>query len=112
MFGMGSLWKKLCKHPPLDPLGAWVDRQQDCAVIAKKCSAAQALALRQMKEPCPYGKFGLSWGDFCQQHAGISRVHVDHIIRQYEEFGEARPHCPLGSGPQRRSGNVLGSPPH
>ncbi len=93
-------------------MGAWVGRQQAFAVIAKKCSAAQALSLKEMKEARGYEKLGLSWDDFCQQHAGISRVHVDHIIRQYEEFGEARPHCPLGSGPQRRSGNVLGSPPH
>ena len=70
-------------------MGAWVGRQQAFAVIAKKCSAAQALSLKQMKESCSYEKFGLSWDDFCQQHAGISRVHADRIIRRYEEFGEA-----------------------
>ena len=51
-------------------MGAWVGRQQAFAVIAKKCSAAQALSLKQMKESCSYEKFGLSWDDFCQQHAG------------------------------------------
>ena len=70
-------------------MGAWVGRQQAFAVIAKKCSAAQALSLKQMKESCAYEKFGLSWEDFCQLHAGISRVHADRIIGQYEEFGEA-----------------------
>jgi hypothetical protein len=33
-------------------MGAWVGRQQAFAVIAKKCSAAQALSLKQMKESC------------------------------------------------------------
>ena len=70
-------------------MGAWVARQQAFAVIAKKCSAAQALSLKQMKESCSYEKLGLSWDNFCQQHAGISRVYADRIIRRYQEFGEA-----------------------
>ncbi|MGO9261710.1 MAG: hypothetical protein ACLQU1_36220 [Bryobacteraceae bacterium] len=70
-------------------MGAWVGRQQAFAVIAKKCSAAQALSLKEMKEARGYEKLGLSWDDFCQQHAGISRVHADRIIGQYDEFGEA-----------------------
>jgi hypothetical protein len=70
-------------------MGAWVGRQQAFAVIAKKCSAAQALSLKQMKGTRSYEKLGLSWDDFRQQHAGISRVYADRIIRRYEEFGEA-----------------------
>jgi hypothetical protein len=78
-------------QPPPDwlEMGAWVGRQQAFAVIAKKCSAAQALSLKQMKESCSYEKFGLSWEDFCQQHAGISRVHAERTIQQCEVFGEA-----------------------
>ncbi len=55
-------------------MGAWVGRQQAFAVIANKCSAAQALSLKQMKETRSHEKLGLSWHDFCQRHAGISRV--------------------------------------
>jgi hypothetical protein len=64
-------------------MGAWVGRQQAFAVIAKKCSAAQALSLKQMKETRSYEKLGLSWDDFCQRHTGISHRHADRIIRQY-----------------------------
>jgi hypothetical protein len=70
-------------------MGAWVGRQQAFAVIANKCSAAQALSLKQMKESSSYEKLSLTWDDFCQKYTGISRVHADRIIRQYNEFGEA-----------------------
>ncbi|MGO9254931.1 MAG: hypothetical protein ACLQU1_01305 [Bryobacteraceae bacterium] len=75
----------------LDPfeMGAWVGRQEAFAVIASKCSAAQALSLKQIKESRSYEKLGLSWDGFCQQHTGISHRHADRIISRYDEFGEA-----------------------
>jgi hypothetical protein len=87
MFGNGSLWKNSPKQPV--DMGAWVGRQQAFAVIANKCSAAQPLSLKQMKETRGYQKLGLSWDDFCQQHTGIRHRHTDRIIRQCEEFGKA-----------------------
>jgi len=69
--------------------GAWIGRQQAFAVIGSKCSAAQALALKQMKEARMHEQVGLTWDDFCQQHVGVSRAHVDNIIRQHNEFGDA-----------------------
>lgn len=70
-------------------IGAWVGRQQAFAVIATKCSSAQAQSLKQVKESRSFEKLGLTWKDFCTQYAGISRVHADRVIQQYQEFGEA-----------------------
>ncbi|MGO9255287.1 MAG: hypothetical protein ACLQU1_03135, partial [Bryobacteraceae bacterium] len=54
-----------------------------------QCSAAQALSLKQMKDTGCHDQLGLSWEDFCQQYVGLSRRHVDRIISQYDEFGDA-----------------------
>jgi hypothetical protein len=74
-----------------DPIesGAWVGRQQAFAVIASKCSAAQALALREIKESKAFEQFGLTWKEFCLKHVGMSRESADLLIRQYNEFGDA-----------------------
>ena len=70
-------------------MGAWTGRQQAFALIASKCSAAQALSLKQMKDSGCYERQGLTWDEFCRRHAGISRVHADRLIGRYNEFGEA-----------------------
>ncbi|HUI54158.1 MAG TPA: hypothetical protein VLY04_04255 [Bryobacteraceae bacterium] len=67
--------------------GTWVGRQQAFAVIASKCSAAQAFALKQMRESRAHENIGLTWEEFCTRHAGISRERADYYIRQLDEFG-------------------------
>ena len=62
---------------------------QAFAVIANKCSAAQALCLKQVRESRLFEKLGLTWEEFCQEYAGISRVHAERLIQQHEEFGDA-----------------------
>jgi hypothetical protein len=69
--------------------GAWVGRQQAFAVIANRCSAAQALCLKQVRETQLFEKLGLTWEEFCKEYAGISRENADRLIRQHEEFGDA-----------------------
>ena len=69
--------------------GAWVGRQQAFAVIANKCSAAQALCLKQVRETRLYEKLELTWEEFCKEYAGIGRAYADKLIQQHEEFGEA-----------------------
>ena len=69
--------------------GAWVGRQQAFAMIANKCSAAQALCLKQVRETRLYEKLELTWEEFCKEYAGISREQADRLIRQHEEFGDA-----------------------
>ncbi len=69
-------------------IGAWIGRQQAFGAIANNCSAAQALSLKQVKQSGVLEQLGLTWEEFCNQHAGISRVHADRVIQQYNEFGE------------------------
>jgi hypothetical protein len=69
--------------------GAWVGRQQAFAVIASKCSAAQALCLKQVRETRVFEKLELTWEEFCKEYAGIGRAYADRLIQQLEEFGEA-----------------------
>jgi hypothetical protein len=69
--------------------GAWVGRQQAFAVIANKCSAAQALCLKQVRETRLYEKLELTWEEFCKEYAGICRAQADRLIQQHEEFGDA-----------------------
>ena len=67
---------------------AWIGRQQAFAVIASKCSAAQAQCLKQLKDSALHEKLGLTWDEFCRQHVGLSRPTADRLIQQYDEFGE------------------------
>ncbi len=75
--------------PELIDAAAWVGRQQAFAVIASKCSAAQAQCLQQVRESRIHDQFGLTWEEFCRRHFGISRSSADRIIQQYSEFGKA-----------------------
>ena len=69
--------------------GAWVGRQQAFALIGSKCSAAQAQCLRDIRESRAYEKLGVTWDEFCPQHAAISRSKADDLIRRLDEFGQA-----------------------
>ncbi len=90
MSGMGSFMEETTQTPQERVgMAAWVGRQQAFAMVANQCSAAQALSLKQMKDTGCHDQLGLSWEDFCQQYVGLSRRHVDRIISQYDEFGEA-----------------------
>jgi hypothetical protein len=74
---------------PIVEAAAWLGRQQAFAVIASKCTAAQAQCLRQIKESRAHDQLGLTWEEFCTQHAGISRVYADTLIRRLDEFGDS-----------------------
>lgn len=70
-------------------LGTWVGRKQAFSGMAGRCTAADAHCLRSMREEKKYKTLGLSWGDFCSRHLGISRSLADKTIRLFEEFGES-----------------------
>ena len=70
-------------------IGTWVGRQQAFAIIANKCSAAQAECLKQIRDSAHYEKFDVSWDEFCDRYVGISRREANRIIEQYDEFGAA-----------------------
>jgi hypothetical protein len=70
-------------------LGQWLGRHQALAWVANRCSAADAHALRQIREQRLYRALELSWEDFCAIHAGFSYKTADRIIDQLDEFGDS-----------------------
>src|SRR5713226_7990184 len=68
-------------------LGSWLGRRQAFGLVANRCTAADAECLKVLRDSAEYKKLGLSWEEFCQQKAGISRRHADRLIGQLEEFG-------------------------
>jgi hypothetical protein len=63
-------------------------RQQAFAIVVNQCSAAQAECLKELHDSRTYQTYGLTWEQFCDQHAGVSRAQADRIISQLEEFGQ------------------------
>lgn len=70
-------------------LGSWTGLQQAFAIVSGSCSAARAQCLRQVRDSKMLDDLGLTWEEFCKEHAGISRAHADSLIRQHAEFGDA-----------------------
>jgi hypothetical protein len=70
-------------------LGQWLGRHQALAWVATRCSAADAHALRTIREQKLYRALGLTWEDFCRDHAGFSHKKADRIIEQLDEFGDS-----------------------
>src|SRR5262252_3365558 len=64
-------------------------RQQAFAMIASKCTYAQAVCLKEIHDTRAYEPLGLTWEQFCNQHAGVCRATAETIIRRLDEFGEA-----------------------
>jgi hypothetical protein len=69
-------------------LGTCVGQAQAFRWMARYCSAAGARQLKQIKEDRTYESLGLTWEQFCIQHAGISRPYADKLIKRLDEFGE------------------------
>src|SRR5215471_20043707 len=74
---------------PIVEAAALTGRQQAFAMIASKCTYAQALCLRDIHDTRAYEHWGLSWSDYCTQQAGISRGTAETIIHRLNEFGES-----------------------
>jgi len=70
-------------------LGSWTGLQNAFAAVAGSCSAARAQCLKQVRDSHLLDDLGLTWDEFCTEYAGISRGHADHLIRQYDQFGDA-----------------------
>lgn len=69
--------------------GRWLGRREAFDLMASKCSAADAECLRTLRDQKKYKELGISWEEFCTQHAGISRAYADRIIQLLNEFGPA-----------------------
>ena len=70
-------------------LGSWTGLQKAFAAVAGSCSSARAQCLKQVRDSGMLDDLGLTWDEFCKDYAGISRGHADHLIRQYDQFGDA-----------------------
>ena len=70
-------------------LGQWLGRHQALAWVSSHCSAADAHALREIREQKLYRALDMSWEEFCRVHAGFSHKKADRIIDQLDEFGDS-----------------------
>ncbi len=70
-------------------LGSWIGLQKAFAAVGGSCSAARAQCLKQVRDSHMLDDLGFTWEEFCKDFAGISRAQADHLIRQYDQFGDA-----------------------
>ena len=77
------------EHEKHQDLGSWTGLQNAFAAVAGSCSAARAQCLKQVRDSHLLDDLGLTWDEFCTEYAGISRGHADHLIHQYNEFGDS-----------------------
>ncbi len=68
-------------------LGALLGRQQAFGVISGRCSAAQAMCLREIHEKQLYKERRPDWDQFCRDYLHMARSNVQHIIDLLNEFG-------------------------
>jgi hypothetical protein len=64
-----------------------VGKVQALGLIGNRCSVSEAESLKRIRETRSYESLGLTWEEFCSQHAGISRSYADKLIQRLDEFG-------------------------
>lgn len=70
-------------------LGFALGQSHTFGLVAGRCSAAQALGLRRLRENKLYKRSCEKWDDFCPKYLKISRSEADRTIKLLEEFGPA-----------------------
>src|SRR5579875_523161 len=70
-------------------LGVILGQGHAFGVIAGRCSAAQAEAIRHLREEKIYLQCCETWEEFCPQYLKMCRTEADRAIRLLEEFGPA-----------------------
>jgi hypothetical protein len=68
-------------------VGTWVGRKQAFALVAGRCSAADAEILFEIREKKLFRAVEPTWEEFCIKRLGMTRSYVDRVIRQYNELG-------------------------
>ena len=76
-------------------VGTWVGRKQAFALVAGRCSAADAEILFEIHEKKLFRTIEPAWEAFCVKRLGLTRSYVDRIIRQFKELGPN--YCKLSS---------------
>jgi len=70
-------------------LGAWIGRSQAFGLVSDHCLAARAQCLEAVRDSAAYRTLNLTWEQFCERHAGISRATADRLIQNRKQFGDA-----------------------
>jgi hypothetical protein len=73
-------------------VGRWLGQRDAFAVIAGRCSAAQAECLRRIRDEKLYLSLEPNWEDFCSKRLGASRRNIDRFLSRGDEFGLAYYH--------------------
>jgi len=68
-------------------LGTLLGRRQAFSTIAARCTAADAAALREMRDTRAYLSLSTSFEEFCSKHLGISERHANRLIHYLNDFG-------------------------
>jgi len=68
-------------------LGFALGENQTFALIAGRCSAAQAATLSRLRKEGKYKRLAPRWREFCTQYLRMSGAEADRIIQYWEEFG-------------------------
>jgi len=84
--------KKIVPDPPAEmaaavDLGSIVGQNLSFALLAGRCSAAQAAALKTLRDSKLYRRLTPEWREFCDRYLKMSRAHADQLIRLLDEFG-------------------------
>src|SRR6266567_2122134 len=90
---------EFCMHPPVSlpppelvellQLGQILGQNQSFAIVAGRCSAAQAETILRIREGRLYLRCAASWKEFCPQYLHISVTQADRIIRMWQQHGPA-----------------------
>ena len=68
-------------------LGRWMGRREAFALVAGRCSAAEAESLRHIRDEKLYRTLSQNWDEFCTAYVGVSRRSVERNIALLDEFG-------------------------
>ena len=74
---------------PLLEVGVALGQSEALGIMAGRCTAAQAAALKRLRDSKTYQRLNPTWRDFCTIYLRMSGAHADNIICAYEQFGES-----------------------
>jgi hypothetical protein len=68
-------------------LGVVLGQTQAFGMVAGRCTAAQALGLKRLREEKLYKPCAETWEAFCRNHLKVSKTEANRTIRLLDEFG-------------------------
>jgi hypothetical protein len=68
-------------------LGVALGEQHAFGLIAGRSAAAQAAAIKRLRDEKKYKRLSPHWNQFCPKFLNMSGTQADRIVRLFEEFG-------------------------